>query len=136
MTYFETGLLKIKGEVIKVQEITIKATRELSEVYNSDSHAPEEIRRGRKKVDFTIKRFADNAKLSQMYENGCEFAMVVYNNDPTPPQAVFALDKCVFGEDSWENFDGSKYVNQSLTGKATARRILLSEVSKPGYGQC
>lgn len=136
MAYFETGLLKIKGEVIKVQEITIKATRDLTEVYNSDSHSPEEIRRGRKKVDFTIKRFADGAKLSNMYEHGCEFAMVVYNNDPSPPQAVFSLDKCVFGEDSWENFDGSKPVNQTLTGKATARNVLLSTVSAPSYTEC
>jgi len=136
MAYFETGLLKIKGETIKVQEISIKATRDLTEVYNSDSHAPEEIRRGRKKVDFTIKRFADGAKLSKMYESGCEFAMVVYNNDPSPPQPMFALDKCVFGEDSWENFDGSKPVDQSLTGKAVARRLLSESVSKPGYAQC
>lgn len=125
MVYFETGLVMIKGEKIKVQEITVNASRELNEVYNSDSHDPEEIRRGRKKVDFTIKRALDNGKLSQMYEKGCEFAIVLYNNDVTPPQPVMVLEKCVLGKDSIGNFDGSKPVTQDLDGKATSRRLLL-----------
>ena len=136
MVYFETGLMKIKGQVIKIQEITVNASRELTEVYNSDSHSPEEIRRGRKKVDFTIKRAYDGGKLSNMYEMGCEFGIVLYNNDTTPPQAVMALDKCVLGKDSIGNFDGSKMVAQDLDGKAAGRRILFDTISKPNIGEC
>ena len=136
MAYFETGLLKIKGEVIKIQEISVKSSKELTEIYNSDSHSPEEIRGGRKKVEFTIKRFADNAKLSTMYEIGCEFTIILYNNDSSPPQAIFALDRCKFSSDDWENFDGSKPVEQSLGGKAVARRILMSDISGPQNAVC
>lgn len=128
MVYFETGLMTVNGEKIKIQEITVNATRELSEVYNSDSHAAEEIRRGRKKVDFTIKRALDNGRLSRIYESGCEFAIVLYNNDVNPPQAVMKLEKCVLGKDSIANFDGSKPVTQDLDGKAAYRTLLLDEV--------
>jgi hypothetical protein len=132
MVYFETGLLIIGTQKITIQEITVNASRELSEVYNSDSHEPEEIRRGRKKVEFTIKRALDNGKLSQMYERGCEFSILLYNNDVTPPQPIMALDKCVFGKDSIGNFDGSKQVTQDLDGRAASRRLLLDETqAKP-----
>jgi hypothetical protein len=136
MVYFETGLLMIKGEKIKIMEINVNASRELNEHYNSDSHDPEEIRRGRKKVEFSIKRALDTAKLSNMYEKGCEFAIVLYNNDPDPPQAVIALEKCVFGSDKWGNFDGTKPVTQDMDGKAIKRRILLNEAQAAPENIC
>lgn len=136
MVYFETGLLMIKGEKIKIQEITVNASRELNEVYNSDSHDPEEIRRGRKKVDFTIKRALDNGRLSRYYERGCEFAIVLYNNDVNPPQPIMALEKCIFGKDSIGNFDGSKPVAQDMDGKAAYRRLLLDEAQQNEVEQC
>lgn len=136
MAYFETGLMTIKGEKITIQEITVNASRELSEVYNSDSHDPEEIRRGRKKVDFTIKRALDNGKLSQIYEKGCEFAIVLYNNDVTPPRPIMTLEKCVLGKDSIGNFDGSKPVTQDIDGKAATRRLLLDAVDKQPPNVC
>lgn len=136
MVYFETGLMMIKGEKIKIQEITVNASRELTEVYNSDSQDAEEIRRGRKKLDFTIKRALDNGKLSKMYERGCEFAIVLYNNDVKPPQPVMVLEKCVLGKDSIGNFDGSKPVTQDIDGKATTRRLLLDETQGAPVDVC
>jgi hypothetical protein len=136
MVYFETGLLIIKGEKIKIQEVTVNASRELTEVYNSDSQDPEEIRKGRKKIDFTIKRALDNGKLSKMYERGCEFSILLYNNDITPPQPIMVLDKCVLGKDSIGNFDGSKPVTQDLDGKAASRRLLLDTAQETPTDVC
>ncbi len=136
MVYFETGLMMIKGDKIKIQEINVNASRDLNEVYSSDSHEPEEIRRGRKTVDFTIKRALDNGRLSQYYEIGCEFAIVLYNNDVSPPQPVMVLEKCVLGGDTIGNFDGTAPVTQDLTGKATQRRLLIDEAQKAPDNIC
>ena len=136
MAYFETGLMTIKGEKITIQEITVNASRELNEVYNSDSHEAEEIRQGRKKVDFTIKRALDNGKLSQMYEKGCEFAIVLYNNDTVPPRPIMTLERCVLSKDSIGNFDGSKPVSQDIEGKAATRKLLLDTVEDQPTNVC
>lgn len=136
MAYFDTGLIKIKGEVIKLQEVNINASRDINEVYSSDSHDPEEIRPGRKKIDFTIKKALDNGRLARMYEEGCEFPLLVYNNDVKPPQPVMVLERCVFGKDSIGNFDGTKPVTQDLDGKAVSRRILLDETRSAPANTC
>lgn len=136
MAYFDTGLLVIKGQPIKIQEITVNATRDLNEIYSSDSKDPDEIRDGRKKVDFSIKRALDHGRLTEYYERGCEFTIVLYNNDVKPPQKVMVLERCKLGKDSIGNFDGSNAVTQDLDGKATLRKNYLQEARRPPVNVC
>ena len=136
MAYFTTGLLIIKGKAIKIQEVTVKATKELSEVYSSDSKDPDEIRDGRKKVDFSIKRALDNGVLSKYYEAGCEFSIILYNNDVTPPQKVMVLERCKFSSDNIGNFAGDKEVTQDMDGKSTKRRLFLDNVDGAPINVC
>jgi len=121
---FELGLMKIKGETIKIEEITVTSTRDANERYTSDSYNAVEIRRGRKKIDFTIKRALDNGRLSEIYDNGEEFAIVLYNNDAVPPQAVVKLEGCVLSRDQLGTFSGDKPVQQDIEGKAISRTML------------
>jgi hypothetical protein len=121
---FELGLMKIKGETIKIEEITVTSTRDANERYTSDSYNAVEIRRGRKKIDFTIKRALDNGRLSEIYDNGEEFAIVLYNNDAVPPEAVVKLEGCVLSRDQLGTFSGDKPVQQDIEGKAISRTML------------
>jgi hypothetical protein len=121
---FELGLMKIKGETIKIEEITVTSTRDANERYTSDSYNAVEIRRGRKKIDFTIKRALDNGRLSEIYDNGEEFAIVLYNNDAVPPVAVVKLEGCVLSKDQLGTFSGDKPVQQDIEGKAISRTML------------
>jgi hypothetical protein len=126
MTYFDTGLIKIGNTTVKVQEITVNVTREVNEVYTSEKLETDELRHGRKKIDFTIKRALDNGRLSQIFETGCVFPILLYNNDTTPPTPLMVLEGCRLSKDSIGNFDGSKPVTQDIDGKAIRRRLLLS----------
>ena len=121
---FELGLMKIKGETIKIEEITVTSTRDANERYTSDSYNAAEIRRGRKKIDFTIKRAFDSGRLSEIYDNGEEFAIVLYNNDATPPKAVVKLEGCVLSRDQLGTFSGDRPVQQDIEGKAISRTML------------
>lgn len=136
MTYFETGLVVIKGEKIPVYEITVNATRELTPMYFSDSKEVHSIRSGRKKIDFTIRRALDGRKLSEMYERGCEFTLVLYNNDVQPPMRVMTLEGCVFSKDQASPFDGNSEVKQDLEGQAKRRIIHLSQVPERKPNVC
>jgi hypothetical protein len=137
MAYFDTGLIKVGNTTIKVQEITVNATREINEVYTSEKLDTDELRYGRKKVDFTIKRALDNGKLSQIFESGCVFPLLLYNNDTTPPTPLMVLEGCRLSKDSIGNFDGSKPVTQDIDGKAIRRRLLLSnEKDQSGQDTC
>lgn len=121
---FELGLLKIKGETIKIEEITVTSTRDANERYTSDSYDAAEIRRGRKKIDFTIKRAWDNGRLSNIFDNGEEFAIVLYNNDAVPPAPVVKLEGCVLSKDQLGTFSGDRPVTQDVEGKAISRTML------------
>jgi hypothetical protein len=121
---FELGLMKIKGETILIEEITVTSTREATERYTSDAYDAKEIRRGRKKIDFTIRRAWDHGRLSEIYETGEEFAIILYNNDATPPEAVVKLEGCVLSRDQLGTFSGDKVVQQDLEGKAITRTRL------------
>lgn len=121
---FELGLLKIKGETIKIEEITVTSTRDAAERYTSDSYDAAEIRRGRKKVDFTIKRAFDNGRLSAIFDQGEEFAIVLYDNDSVPPNPVVKLEGCVLSKDQLGTFSGDKPVTQDVEGKAISRTLL------------
>lgn len=121
---FELGLMKIKGETIKIEEITVTSTRETTERFTSDSFNPQDIRKGRKTISFTIKRAWDNGKLSKMYDKGEEFAIVLYNNDKEPIEAVLKLEGCVLSRDQLGTFSGDKVVTQDLEGKAMSRSLL------------
>jgi len=136
MAYFDTGLLVIQGQPIKIQEITVDASRDLSPIYSSDSKDPDEIRDGRKTVNFTIKRALDHGRMSEYYERGCEFTIILYNNDVKPPQKVMTLERCKLGKDSIGNFDGSDAVIQDLDGQATIRKNYLKDARRPPVNVC
>jgi hypothetical protein len=121
---FDLGVAKIKGETIPLEGITVTSTRETNERYTSDSHAPVEIRKGRKKVDFTIKRAWDGGKLSTIYDSGEEFPIILYNNDVSPPEEALKLEGCVLSKEQLADFSGEKVVQQDLEGKAISRTVL------------
>jgi hypothetical protein len=121
---FDLGLMKIKGEKYFIEEITVTSTRENTERYTSDSYQPVEIRKGRLRIEFTIKRAWDDGRLSKVYEDGTEFQIMLYNNDVSPPEAVVRLDGCVLGKDQLGTFSGDKHVQQDLEGKAIARVVI------------
>ena len=121
---FDLGVVKIKGEIVYLTEINVSASREISERKTCDSHDPKEIRRGSKQVTFTAKRDIDDFKLSNLYEIGESFPMMIYNNDVEPPQAVMKLEGCVISKDEFGPINGDKPVGQNIEGRATVRKLL------------
>lgn len=121
---FELGVIKIKGEIVFLTEISVNASRTLTPRMTCDSEDPKEIRKGTKKVEFTAKRDIADYMLSNLYDSGEEFQIILYNNNSEPPQAVMKLDKCILDKDDFGPIDGSKPVQQSVSGQAIARTMM------------
>lgn len=135
MAYFETGLIVVKGDPIKVMDITITSTKELTPIYNSDSKKPDAVRDGRIKVEFTIKRYFDGTRLSKMFERGCEFAMVIYNNDVQPPQKIAVLEGCKLAKDAI-SITGDKPATQDIDGQASVKKSDFDKIQEMSAGLC
>lgn len=121
---FELGIIKVEGETILIEEITVTPSMTVDERYTSDSHVPKEIIKGKKKVEWTIKRAFDGNKLSKMYEAGTEFSMILYDNDTDPVTAVMKLDGCIIEKDTFGPLNGEKTVAQEISGRAASRTLL------------
>ncbi|MCE5226001.1 MAG: hypothetical protein LLG05_09115 [Porphyromonadaceae bacterium] len=121
---FELGIMKIGGETILIEEITVSPSMTVDERYTSDSHIPKEIILGKKKIEWTVKRAFDGNKLSQYYEDGMVFEMILYNNDTDPVTPVMKLDGCIIEKDTFGPLNGDKTVAQELSGRAATRTLL------------
>jgi hypothetical protein len=120
---FQIGVIKIKGEPVVLDELSVNNSRSATPRYTCDSYESKGIMRGRKEVTFTIKRDLDGFYLSELYENGDSFDMLVYNNDVSPPELVMKLTGCVLTKDNFGPLSGDKVVGQDVEGRATAREI-------------
>lgn len=121
---FELGIMKIAGETIYIEGITVTPSMTVDERYTSDSHIPKEVIKGKKKIEWTVKRAFDGNKLSQYYEDGTEFEMILYDNDTDPVTPIMKLSGCLIEKDVFGEMNGDKSVPQELSGRAASRTLL------------
>lgn len=124
---FELGrIIFNNNEEIWLEEVTVNVTRDLSEYYTSDSFDAKEIRPGRKKIDFTIRKAKDLSKngltLTKFFATTEQFTMSLYalnvQDDLCNPKQVAELTGCRLSKSQIGNFDASKPVQEDLEGKA------------------
>jgi hypothetical protein len=123
---FELGAITINGKQIYLEEITLNVTRDLAEYYTTDSFDAKEIRPGRKKIDFTIRKAKDMSGAGQtfldLFLHTQPFQMTLYAmnmaNEECNPRPVAALQGCRLSKNQLGNFDGSKPVQEDIEGKA------------------
>lgn len=132
MKIFELGRIKFDdgasgAQEIWLEEITVNVTRDLSEYYTTDSFDAKEIRPGRKKIDFTIRKAKDLSKtglaLTRLFATTQSFSMALYalnvegDVDCNAVQ-VANIEGCRLSKSQIGNFDASKPVQEDLEGKA------------------
>lgn len=123
---FELGKVTFNGKQIYLEEITVNVTRDLAEYYTTDSFDAKEIRPGRKKIDFTIRKAKDLSKdgstLMNWFLHTTKFNMIVYamnvSEEECKPRPVAALEGCRLSKNQLGNFDASKPVQEDIEGKA------------------
>jgi hypothetical protein len=124
---FELGKVVFdNNEEIWLEEITVNVTRDLSEYYTTDSFDAKEIRPGRKKIDFTIRKAKDLSKsgltLTRWFASTKSFQMSLYalnvKDDLCNAVQVAELQGCRLSKSQIGNFDASKPVQEDLEGKA------------------
>lgn len=123
---FELGQITFNGKQIYLEEITVNVTRDLAEYYTTDSFDAKEIRPGRKKIDFTIRKAKDLSKdgayLMDWFLHTQPFQMTLYamnmGEEECTPRPVCALEGCRLSKNQIGNFDGSKPVQEDIEGKA------------------
>lgn len=111
---------------IWLEEITVNVTRDLSEYYTTDSFDAKQIRPGRKKIDFTIRKAKDMSRegssLTRWFAGTTKFNINLYalnvDEEVCSPRLVALLEGCRLSKSQLGNFDASKPVQEDLEGKA------------------
>jgi hypothetical protein len=111
---------------IYLEEVTVNVTRDLAEYYTTDSFDAKEIRPGRKKIDFTIRKARDLSEtgmwLTKWFASTYPFTMTLYalnvDEEICHPRAVATLEGCRLSKSQLGNFDASKPVQEDIEGKA------------------
>ncbi|SRR5690606_296358 len=124
---FELGKVSFDGKEIYLEEITVNVTRELNEYYTTDSFEPKDIRPGRQKIDFTIRKAKDLSRTGSLlmcwFANTKKFNMTLYalnvNQEKCKPRKVAELYGCRLSRNQIGNFDASKPVQEDIEGKAS-----------------
>lgn len=124
---FELGKITIGGKQIYVEEITVNTSQDLAEYYTTDSFTPKQIRPGRRKIDFTIRRARDltptGSTLLRLFTETCPFpmhlfAIVEQSCGVFAAKKVAILQGCRVSKFGLGNFDQSKPVQEDIEGKA------------------
>jgi hypothetical protein len=124
---FELGKITVEGKNVYVEEITVNTSQDLMEYYTTDSFTPKQVRPGRRKIDFTIRRARDltptGSTLLKLFTDTCAFPIVLFaiveqkcGNFATKKVAV--LQGCRISKFGLGNFDQSKPVQEDIEGKA------------------
>ena len=129
---FELGKVTFNGPdgggEIWLEEVTVNVTRDLSEYYCTNSFDAQQIRPGRKKIDFTIRKAKDlsstGTQLTKWFAKTRQFNMTLYalnvDEERCTPRPVATLNGCRLSKSQLGNFDASKPVQEDLEGKAKA----------------
>jgi hypothetical protein len=126
------------GQIL-VEEISVNTTQDLHQYYTTDSFVAKDIRAGRRKYDFTIKkaedRSTDGEAFRKLFEPNTRFDLTLWalnigDNQPVDsPAQIIILHDCRLSRDNIGNFDSSKPVQNDLEGQARTREVVWSDGS-------
>lgn len=124
---FELGKITVDGKSVLVEEITVNTTQDITEYYTTDSFSPKDVRPGRRKFDFTIRKARDltpsGTLLLKLFVETCPFnmqlfAIVEQSCGVYATKKVAILYGCRVSKVGIGNFDQSKPVQEDIEGKA------------------
>jgi hypothetical protein len=124
------------GQIL-VEEISVNTSQDLHQYYTTDSFVAKDIRAGRRKYDFTIKkaedRTADGEAFRELFEPNTRFDLTLWAlniGDDQPidsPAQIVILHDCRISRDNIGNFDSSKPVQNDIEGQARTRQVVWAD---------
>lgn len=123
---FELGKVSFDGKEIFLEEITVNVTKDLNDYYTTDSFEPKDVRPGRQRIEFTIRKAKDlsatGSTLMCWFASTKKFNMTLYalnvNEERCKPRKVAELYGCRLSRNQIGNFDASRPVQEEIEGRA------------------